>query len=61
MDKNKDTKPKSLIDFLQAHSLRDLLYNINTYNVNNPEHPILKDDIVDIFKEEDTYILLYYK
>lgn len=52
---------KNQIDYLQAHSLRDLLNRVNTHNIQCPDCPILKDDIVDILKEEDTFILLYYK
>lgn len=53
-------KSKTQIDYFQAHSLRDLLMKVNHYNEGNPSAPILREDIVDILKEEDTYILLYY-
>lgn len=51
---------KRQIDYIQAHSLRDLLGAINGYNA-SAECPILKEDIVQLVKEEGTYILLYYK
>lgn len=54
-------KTKDTIDFLQAHSLRELINIVNAHNKNNTEHPILKEDIVNISNEEGTYILLYYK
>lgn len=52
---------KTVIDFIQGHSLRDLLATVNDYNKNCPQAPILKEDIISIVKEEDTYILLYYR
>lgn len=41
--------------------MRDLIDAVNYYNSANAEHPILRDDIAQILKEEGTYILLYYK
>lgn len=61
MVKESTVKIKALIDFFQAHSLRELLDNVNSYNKCHFNHPILKEDIVRILKEEDTYILIYYK
>lgn len=52
---------KVIVDYLQAHSIRELLERVNTHNVNCPNSRILKEDIVDILKEGDTFILLYYK
>lgn len=52
---------KKEIDYIQAHSLRDLLGTINKWNTEHPEEAILKEDIVQIMKWEETYILLYYK
>lgn len=52
---------KKQIDYLQTHSLRDLLELVNYNNTTYPDNPILKDDIVQILHEEGTYILLYYK
>lgn len=55
------TTNKTQVEYLQAHSLRDLLHQLNKYNTTHTNSPILKDDIVDIYKEEGTFILLYYK
>ncbi len=53
---------KIQLDYIQAHSLRDLLTKVNFHNTQCPSSEvILKEDIVDILKEEDTFILLYYK
>lgn len=52
---------KTEIDYIQAHSLRDLLEAINEWNTKYPNGAILKEDIVQIMREEETYILLYYK
>lgn len=52
---------KKEIDYIQAHSLRDLLATINEWNNKYPDAAILKEDIVQIMKEEGTFILLYYK
>lgn len=54
-------KKKIAMGYLQALSLRELLHTINTYNTQNPDIPILKEDIVYILHDEGTYILLYYK
>lgn len=60
-ENNKKVILKTTLDYLQAHSLRDILIQVNTHNENYPDNPILRDDIVDILKEEGTFILLYYK
>ena len=52
---------KTWIDYIQASSLRELLNNINSHNKEYPENAILKEDIVEIFKEEGTFIMLYYR
>lgn len=57
---SKDNIKKTKIAFIQAHSLRELLARINCHNVKHPDIPILKDDIVKIFKEEETFFLIYY-
>lgn len=54
-------KQKTQIDYLQANTLRNLLAQVNTYNEEYPDSPILKDDIVNIRKEDNIYLLLYYK
>lgn len=51
---------KECIDVLQALSLRDLVTQINTRN-SKTSSKILREDIVDILKDEGTYFLLYYK
>lgn len=60
MDKNIN-KRKSQIDYLQASSLRDLISQVNNINEAFPICPILKEDIVSIMKENDTFLLIYYK
>lgn len=53
---------KIQLDYILAHSIRDLLTKVNAHNTQCPaSEAILKEDIVDILKEEDTFILLYYK
>lgn len=52
---------KTRVDYIQASSLRELLNNINSHNKEYPENAILKEDIVEIFKEEGTFIMLYYR
>jgi len=52
---------KTQIGYLLAHSIRELLAQVNTHNDNCPDSLILKDDIVDIVRDGDSYILLYYK
>lgn len=57
--KENQTVQKTKIDYIQATSLRKLLDNVNTYNKEYPENAILKEDIVEILKEEGTFIMLY--
>lgn len=59
--KENQTIQKTKIDYIQATSLRKLLDNVNTYNEEYPENAILKEDIVEILKEEGTFIMLYYR
>lgn len=55
------SKQKIKMGSLHAYSLQGLVTKVNEYNTSCPDAPILKEDIVDIFKEEETFILLYYK
>lgn len=59
--KENQTVQKTRIDHMQATSLRELLDNVNTHNKEYPENAILKEDIVEILKEEGTFIMLYYR
>ena len=52
---------KTEVAYLQAQTLGELIFKINAYNANYPETPILKNDIVKILHDGDSYILLYYK
>ena len=54
-----ENKVKNTLAVLQAHSLRDIVDTINSRNAT--DHPILKDDIVTLLKEDETYFMLYYK
>ena len=49
------------MDYIQASSLRELLNKVNNHNNDYPESAILKEDIVEILKEEETFIMLYYR
>lgn len=52
---------KTELSYIQADSLRKMLAIVNTHNSNFPDELILKDDIVQIMKNGEDYILLYYK
>lgn len=52
---------KTELSYIQADSLRKMLAVVNTHNSNFPDEPILKDDIIQIMKNGEDYILLYYK
>lgn len=52
---------KTELSYIQADSLRKMLAVVNTHNSSFPDEPILKDDIVQIMKNGEDYILLYYK
>ena len=60
MGKKEMTK-KTELSYIQADSLRKMLAIVNTHNSSFPDEPILKDDIVQIMKNGEDYILLYYK
>lgn len=55
------TVQKIQMDYIQASSLRELLNKVNSHNNEYPECAILKKDIVEILKEEETFIMLYYR
>ena len=54
---------KKYMDVIYTPSLRELVDKINEFN-NSTDTPILKNDIVKIFKDDDTglfYIVFYRK
>lgn len=51
---------KERLAVLQAHSLRDLTNIVNEINASG-DTKILKDDIVSLLKEDNTYFLVYYR
>lgn len=57
----KNTKQKLFMNYIQASSLSKLLTIVNNINKDFPDNPILNDDIVQIMKNGEDYILLYYK
>lgn len=52
---------KTELSYIQANSLSNVLAIVNKLNSDFPDNPILKDDIVQIMKNGEDYILLYYK
>lgn len=50
---------KDTLAVLQSHSLRDIVDAVNANN--KAGNPILREDIVSLLKEDETYFLLYYK
>ena len=54
-------KQKTELSYIQANSLSNVLAIVNKLNSDFPDNPILKDDIVQIMKNGEDYILLYYK
>ena len=54
-------KQKTELSYIQANSLSNILAIVNKLNSDFPDSPILKDDIVQIMKNDEDYILLYYK
>lgn len=57
----KETTQKTELSYIQANSLSNVLAIVNKFNSTFPNNPILKDDIVQIIKNGEDYILLYYK
>ena len=52
---------KTELSYIQANSLSNVLAIVNKLNSDYPDNPILKDDIVQIMKNGEDYILIYYK
>ena len=52
---------KTELSYIQANSLSNILAIVNKLNRDFPDSPILKDDIVQIMKNGEDDILLYYK
>nr|DAT37549.1 MAG TPA: hypothetical protein [Crassvirales sp.] len=62
MEKKEMTQTqKTELSYIQANSLSNVLATVNKLNSDYPDNPILKDDIVQIMKNGEDYILLYYK
>lgn len=57
----KETIQKTELSYIQENSLSNVLAIVNKLNSDFPDNPILKDDIVQIMKNGEDYILLYYK
>lgn len=55
--------PKHELAVLQAHSLRELIEKVNGINSNSFDcsKMILREDIVELVREDGTFFLLYYK
>lgn len=56
----KERIQKTELSYIQANSLSNVLAIVNKLNSDFPDSPILKDDIVQIMKNGEDYILLYY-
>jgi hypothetical protein len=56
-----DKKVKRQLTVLQDHSLRGLLQQVNVINSGNEEDWILKEDIVEIIREDETFFLVYFR
>lgn len=54
-------KVKRQLTVLQDHSLRGLLQQVNVINSGNEEDWILKEDIVEIIREDETFFLVYFR
>lgn len=52
---------KSEMAYMMDNSLGGLIRKVNEHNNNFPDNLILKEDIIQIMKEEGTFIMLYYK
>lgn len=52
---------KKTLAVIQARSLREIVEAINNNNKVNVGREILKEDIVQILKDDETFFFLYYK
>lgn len=46
---------------ISSFSIRGIVDAVNANNADDTKKKILKEDIVTVLKERDSYILLYYK
>ncbi len=52
---------KQELAVLSSFSIRDIVNAINKNNVDDSNQKILREDIVSVIKERDTFMLLYFK
>jgi hypothetical protein len=52
---------KQELAVLSSFSIRDIVNAINKNNADDSNQKILREDIVSIIKERDTFMLLYFK
>lgn len=55
------TKTKHWLTYIQAPTLSKLIEDVNNYNKENIDSPILRDDVVKVLKQGENWLLLYYK
>lgn len=51
---------KTILEVIQANSLRDIVNYINNYNSKSAA-PILREDILKLYREDGCWMLVYYK
>lgn len=63
MSNNVDKVKQSMksLDVMSGYSLSNLVAQVNQYNSMEGITPITKDDIVSIVKDEESYMLLFYR
>ena len=52
---------KQELAVLSSFSIRDIVNAINKNNADDSNQKILREDIVSVIKERDTFMLLYFK
>lgn len=52
---------KTTLEVIQANSLRDIVNYINSHNSKDDAAPILREDILKLYKEDGCWMLVYYK
>jgi histone H3/H4 len=57
--KSEDVKQELAV--ISSFSIRGIVDAINANNADDTRKKILKEDIVTVLKERDSFILLYYK
>lgn len=58
--KEKQKVCKKLLKVITAHTLSELVTKINNHNLQEEVEPILREDILDLRKEDNIFLLSFF-